>query len=75
MSQPRQVRVIGGVPFPVIEDDVPLSSAPVDFDGGCRQSPPPRRARIEWQRDECGWWTTTTIDDGRSALPRPADDR
>ncbi len=40
MSQPRRVHFIGGVPFPVIDDDWPTRPGPVDFDGGARPLPP-----------------------------------
>jgi hypothetical protein len=73
VSQPRRVRFVGGVPFPVIEDEWPTRSGLVDFDGGARQLPP-APPRIEWTRDDGGWWTTT-IDDSAAQLFPWARDR
>ena len=62
MSQPRRVRFVGGVPFPVVGDDWPTRPGLVDFDGGARPLPP-SPPRVEWRRDDGGWWTAT-IEDG-----------
>ena len=61
MTWQRRTEAIGGVPFTSFEP-VPTSGGPVDWNGGCVQLPPPA-PRVEWRRDEGGWWTTT-IDDG-----------
>ena len=51
-----------GLPAPGEVGDPPPTGGPVDFGGGCHQLPPQPR-RIEWERDDGGWWTTT-IEDG-----------
>ncbi len=43
MSQPRRVRIVGGVPFPVAPEEdwqPPSEAGPVNFDGGAREPVP-----------------------------------
>jgi hypothetical protein len=61
MRWEKRTEFIGGVPITSFEP-VPTSDGGVDFDGGPRPLPP-TPPRVEWRRDEGGWWTTT-IDDG-----------